>query len=156
MRNSAFTPTFAHCAATTRFTSASSTAGSMATRAFTISSASRGFSPLGSDNFGAVSLLITLPTANAPASSMPISFRCATSPPRVRHTVARSRENVRQEYIEIERLRARQRARGVQPAEFGLALGISVVVDVENLAPERALLLEQFREGVEPGPGGRA
>ena len=84
------TPAFAHSAATTFFTSASSTAGSIATRAFTIRSASCGLMFDGSESFAAVSLLTTLPTAKAPASSMPISLRCATSPPRFRHTIASS------------------------------------------------------------------
>jgi len=47
--------------------------------------------PLGRLSFAAVSLLTTFPTANAPASSMPMSFRCATSPPRSRHTPASDR-----------------------------------------------------------------
>ena len=51
MRNSAVTPAFAHSAATTFFTSASSTAGSIATRALTIRSASFGVMFDGSESF---------------------------------------------------------------------------------------------------------
>ena len=37
----------------------------------------------------------------------------------------------------------------VQPAQLGLALGVGVVVDVEDLPAEVALLVEQFRQRLE-------
>src|SRR5439155_17466459 len=58
-------------------------------------------------------------------------------------------DNIQQERIEVNGIGGADLDAAVEPAQLGLALGVDVVIDVQDLAAEVAALIEQLDEGHE-------
>jgi len=99
----------------------------------------------GNDNSGTWSRLIRLATRE---ESLPQAncFQVGGFCPRVIERTGQPRDDVDQKVVHAEfGLRADADA-GVEPTQFGLAVGVDVVIDVEYAAAELSFLGEQFDE----------
>ena len=126
-------------------TCSSITAGSSATRALTIRSSLLHFTcaaattPAACDCSPGWPRRTTLPTDRSPSDGPP-RRRAGSATACKRLTTSSSRSS------RANGVAAGDADAAVEPAQLGLALGVDVVIDVENLAAEVALLIEQFRQ----------
>ena len=61
--------------------------------------------------------------------------------------VAQTAHHVQQQIVDGERLLRLEFYAGVEPAHFGFALGVDVVIDIQDLAAECTILIQEFDEG---------
>ena len=137
-------------------TFASSTAGSAATRALTINSAAVTLLRDGRDSSGAGGVAHQVRDAERKIVHAD-RFEVGSFQALAIKGITQMSHHVQQQIVDGEGLLRLELYAGVEPAHFGFAFGVDVVIDIQNLPAECPVLIQQFDEGFKALPclGGR-